>query len=270
MNFNETFTMDISDIHLAHEFVLDAAHKCEYLNGRGTYGMVYGIEGTAEYKFNSGERLTVNEGDTLLLAPDTSYSIFTRTAFRHYTVNFRIHKENSFLDMIDMPFCLLQNSNPEQFARLFGKLNKAWMQKSDGYKMRSVSHLYALISLFYYEYKNRLIPFGSDARLQPAKEYIEENFRSGITLEQLAKNCSMSVTNFRREWQKIYHSTPIQYRDKIRLSYAKEYLISGYYSVSEIAARCGFESPAYFIRFFGKQTGMTPGEFKKQAMLDLI
>ena len=269
MELNEPFTMDISGIHLAHEFVLDAEHKCDfYLNGRGTYGMVYGIGGTAEYRFRSGERLTVNEGDTLLLSPEAAYSIFTREPFRHYTVNFRVRRENSFLDVLDKPFCLLRSSNPEQFGRLFGKLNKAWMQKNDGYQMLSVSHLYALVSLFYFEYKNRLVPFGSDARLRPAKEYIEENFRSPITLEQLAKSCDMSVTNFRREWRRVYRSTPIQYRDQIRLSCAKEYLISGYYSVAEVAGRCGFENPTYFIRFFGKHVGMTPGEFKKQSLSD--
>lgn len=267
MDFSETFIVDISEINLAHEFVLDAAHKCEYLNGRGTYGMVYGIDGAAEYKFNSGERLTVNEGDTLLLAPDTAYSIFTHTAFRHYTINFSIHQKSSHLDIVNKPYCLLPNADPEQFGRLFGRLVKGWTQKNEGYRMLSISHLYALLSLFYLELKNRLIPYGSDARLLPAKEYMEQNFRSAITLDQLAKVCNMSVTNFRREWQKKYRMTPIQYRDKIRLSCAKEYLICGYYSVSEVAGRCGFENPTYFIRFFEKHVGMTPGEFKKQSLL---
>lgn len=267
MLLNDSFLMDISRIDLAHEFVLDTAHKCEYLNGRGLYGMVHGISGTAEYKFNSGERLTVTGGDTLLLAPDTAYSIFTHTAFRHYTINFNIHRKNSSLEMIDKPYCLLRNTDPEQFNRLFGKLTKTWTQKNAGYRMLSASHLYALISLFYYTYKNRLTPSDVSARLQPAKELIEQRFHSAITLEQLAKACSMSVTNFRREWQKAYHTTPIQYRDEIRISYAKEYLISGYYSVSEVAARCGFENPGYFIRFFEKNVGMTPGAFRKQSLV---
>ena len=264
---NDTFMMDIAKIDLAHEFVLDAAHKCEYLTGRGMYGLVHGIGGTAEYRFHSGERLTVCEGDTLLLAPNTSYSIFTQTAFKHYTINFGIHKKSSTLDILEKPYCLLRNINPNQFNRLFEKLNRAWTQRNIGYRMNSISHLYALISLFYFEYKNQLTPCDSPIRLQPAKDMIERDFRSAITLEQLAKVCNMSVTNFRREWQKVYLITPIRYLAEIRLSYAKEYLISGYYSVSEIAARCGFENPSYFIRFFEKNVGITPGTFKKQTVI---
>ena len=133
--------------------------------------------------------------------------------------------------------------------------------------MLSISQLYALISLFYFEYKNLFIASEFWERLQPAKEYIEKNFNLRMSLDQLAKMCNMSVTNFRREWQKLYHTTPMQYRDEIRLSYAKEYLISGYYSVSEVAAKCGFENAGYFIRFFEKHVGVSPGVFKRRSLI---
>ena len=267
MFFNEPFYIDISKIHLAHEFVLDKAHKCEYPNGRSTYGMVYCIDGAAEYKFNSGKHLSISAGDTLLLSPNAAYSIITKKDFKHYTINFTIHKKNSRLDIIDQPYCLLNNVEPEQFNRYFGKLTKIWAHKNTGYEMLSVSNLYSLVSLFYFEYKNQNTPTDFAARLHPAKEHIDQNFDSAITLELLAKMCSMSVTNFRREWKKIYHSTPMQYRDEVRLSYAKEYLSTGYYSVSEVADKCGFENVGYFISFFEKHTGMSPGAFKKQALM---
>ena len=73
----------------------------------------------------------------------------------------------------------------------------------------------------------------------------------------------MSTTHFRREWTKLYGTPPLQYRDALRLSYAKEYLLSGYYSVTEVAEKCGFEDTNYFIRFFKKHTGITPGKFSK-------
>ena len=267
MFFNDAFFMDISKIDLAHEFVLDNAHKCEYPNGRSTYGMVYCIEGAAEYKFNSGKYLSVSAGDTLMLSPNAAYSIITKKAFKHYTINFKIHKKSSRLDIIDQPYCLLNNVAPEQFNRYFSKIAKIWAHKSTGYEMLSISNLYSLVSLFYFEYRNQATTTDFAARLQPAKEHIDQNFNSDITLEFLAKMCSMSITNFRREWKKIYHSTPMQYRDDVRISYAKEYLSTGYYSVSEVAKKCGFENVGYFVRFFEKHTGMSPGAFKKQTLL---
>ena len=267
MIFDEPFFIDISTIEIAHEFVLDKTHKCEYPNGRSTYGMVYCIDGSAEYKFSSGEILTVSTGDTLMLSPNAAYSIVTRKAFRHYTVNFRIHKKNSRLSIIERPYCLLNNVNSEQFNRYFGKLIKIWEQKNSGYEMLSVADLYSLLSLFYFEYKNLTIPINAATRLLPAKEYIEQKFNSAITLDILAKACNMSVTNFRREWKKVYHNTAMQYRDEVVLSYAKEYLSIGYYTASEIAAKCGFENLGYFIRFFKKHVGMSPGEYKKYVTM---
>ena len=87
MFLGEAFFMDISKINLAHEFVLDKINKCEYPRGRGVYGIVHCISGTAEYQFNSGERLVVSKGDTLLLSPYTAYTIFTPKEFKHYTIN---------------------------------------------------------------------------------------------------------------------------------------------------------------------------------------
>ena len=132
--------------------------------------------------------------------------------------------------------------------------------------MLCISHLYALLSLFYFEYKNKQIPSDAMLRLQPAKEYIEQNFNLPITLEDLAKHCNMSITNFRREWQRLHFMTPMQYRDEIKLSHAKEYLISGLYSVDEVAEKCGFESTGYFIVFFKKHVGITPNRFKKRSI----
>jgi AraC-like DNA-binding protein len=102
-------------------------------------------------------------------------------------------------------------------------------------------------------------------RLLLAKEHIEQHYDEPITLERLAFLSDMSVTNFRREWKKIYSDTPMQYRDSIRLYYAKEYLNSGYYTVTEIAEKCGFDDVSYFVRFFKQKTGLTPGEFKKES-----
>ena len=127
--------------------------------------------------------------------------------------------------------------------------------------MQAIGCLYELIGIFYVDY---FIRHGavSCQRLLPAKEYIEQHFDQPITLEHLAFLSSMSVTNFRREWKKKHTETPLQYRDCIRLHYAKEYLNSGYYTISEIAGKCGFKDVSYFVRFFKKKTGLTPGEFK--------
>ena len=263
--FSENFYLDIEKIQISHEFILDRIHRCEYPSGRGYYGLVYVLNGKAEYRFFTGERITVTDGDTLFLSPNCAYSIVTEKEFKHYTVNFDIHEDMSRLDFLNKPYSLLQEENSEQFKRKFIELTNTWTAKKSGFEMHAVGCLYELISLFYSDSINRQNA-AFYHRLIPAKEYIEQHFKDPITLEQLAFISNMSVTNFRREWKKMYSDTPMQHRDAIRLYYAKEYLNSGYYTVSEIAEKCGFDDVSYFVRFFKQKTGLTPGEFKKKFL----
>ena len=265
MLFTNDFFLNVRGIQLAHEYILDRVHRCEYPHGREYYGLVYVLSGQAEYHFYTGERITVSDGDTLFLSPNAAYSIVTAKEFKHYTVNFDIHEEFSKLGILDTPYCLLKKEDSEQLERKFKKIVSIWTVKKTGYEMESVGCLYELLSLFYFEHTNRQNS-ASYQRLFPAKEYIEQQFYLPITLEYLAKLSNMSVTNFRREWKKLYPEAPLQYRDSIRIYYAKEYLNSGYYTVTEIAEKCGFDDVSYFVRFFKQKTGLTPGEFKKKIL----
>ena len=55
MILGDGFHLDVSKIDLVHEFVLDRAHRCEYPHGRGMYGIVHCISGTAEFRFDFGD-----------------------------------------------------------------------------------------------------------------------------------------------------------------------------------------------------------------------
>ena len=46
------------------------------------------------------------------------------------------------------------------------------------------------------------------------------------------------------------------------ISEAKNILVAGDQSISEIAFQLGFENPPYFSRLFKKEVGMSPKEFK--------
>jgi len=50
------------------------------------------------------------------------------------------------------------------------------------------------------------------------------------------------------------------------ISEAKNLLNSGEHSVAQIAFLLGFENPPYFSRFFKKETGISPKQFRKQYL----
>jgi len=80
-------------------------------------------------------------------------------------------------------------------------------------------------------------------------------------IEQLAARFYMSTRNFQRKLVEEGQS----YRDllnRIKTDFAKQQLQGGALSISEIGYLLGYTEPAAFIRFFKKQTGLTPKEFR--------
>lgn len=258
-----SFNIDISRIIVAHEFVLNKNSKCAYQNGRKYYGIIYCIEGEAEYRFSSGDCCNVYPGEIIFLSPKASYSIITKKDFKHYTVNFEIHNEFSNMDFLTDVYYLLHTGNSQLYHHIFKELTIHWMSRKSCYEMQATACLYELLALWGSEILEKEYATSTYLCLARAKEYIEQNFNTGITLDILANYSNMSVTHFRREWSKLYGESALQYRDRIRLSYAKEYLMSGYYTVTEVAEKCGFSDVNYFIRFFKKHTGISPGKIEK-------
>ena len=69
-----------------------------------------------------------------------------------------------------------------------------------------------------------------------------------------------------RQTQKMLQTTPAQYIQSLRITNAKLLLETTNYNVSEISNLVGYENPLYFSRFFKKQCGMSPVQFRKQLL----
>lgn len=260
---NNSFYVNIRKINIAHKFALNKNGKCTYLNGRKYYGLVYCIAGEAEYCFSPKKRVKIKKGDIFLLSPQASYSIVVKEEFIHYTVNFEIDGDFSVVDFSNDKFYLIVPQTTEIYYHKFKEIVTQWNSNKFNSEMLATSCLYELLAILISEICNSKYNINLFLSLQPAKEYIDNNFKKSITLDVLANISNMSVSNFRKAWLKAYNESALQYRDNIRIRYCKEYLSSGFYTVSEVASKCGFDDVNYFIRFFKKHTGMSPGKYKK-------
>lgn len=246
--------IDIGRVHLAHEYVLDRVHRWACPRGREVYGLVFAIEGSAEYRFTTGERLAMEPGDVFFLSAGVAYTIATERAFRHVTINFDLHRETSVLNRFSAPYRLIKPESTESISRRFRRIAELWRERSPGYEMQAVASLYELFLLLDATERVGLTAH----RLRPAREYIEGHFASAFSLSELADLCGMSLTSFRREFRRTFGKTPLAYRDALRIDYAKELLLGGYYTLAEIAERCGYSDVGYFIRIFRREVGVTP------------
>jgi AraC-like DNA-binding protein len=95
-------------------------------------------------------------------------------------------------------------------------------------------------------------------KLQAALSEISEYWQDNQPVSYYAELCNMSEVNFRRLFREYTGMSPIEYRNDVRLTNARNKLQSGEYNVSEVAELCGFSNLSFFIRLYKKKYGYTP------------
>ena len=104
---------------------------------------------------------------------------------------------------------------------------------------------------------------GSTYRLaMKIARYIEENYPSPITGDDIEKNFFISFDYANRILGTLLHQSIIQYRNRLRIDAAKSYLRLSDMSLQEITERIGFEGESYFCRIFKKYEGLTPTQYR--------
>lgn len=92
-------------------------------------------------------------------------------------------------------------------------------------------------------------------------EYINKNY-STVTLEDAAKNMSMSYSYFSRIFKKEFNTSFSKYVTTIRIQKSLEFLTNTTMTVADIAAECGFSNLSHFTKCFKEAKGMTPNAFR--------
>lgn len=100
------------------------------------------------------------------------------------------------------------------------------------------------------------------AMLQRMMQYMHTHYKKQITLEQLAREVSISKSSVTNLFRKYLHSTPMNYLVHYRLRMAAEKLRATESSIATIARESGFENVGYFCRAFKKHYGQTPSEYR--------
>ncbi len=99
-----------------------------------------------------------------------------------------------------------------------------------------------------------------------ALQHILTNFQKDIKIHDLIKITCMSSSTFCLTFKKVYGMNFKEYLIRVRTGYACRLLLEGSLSIMEIAYESGFQNISNFNRQFKRIKGVTPREFKQQAV----
>ena len=107
-------------------------------------------------------------------------------------------------------------------------------------------------------------PYHKSKRMNDINNYIMENFRENVTVEQCAQRINMTVTSFCRFFKNHTNQTFTQYLNVIRIEFAQKLLLNTEMPIKEICYECGFNSVPYFNQRFKIAAGKSPGEYRNR------
>jgi AraC-like DNA-binding protein len=82
--------------------------------------------------------------------------------------------------------------------------------------------------------------------------------------------CGISEDYFRKIFKNTFEISPRKYINDMKISYAKELITSGMYTVTEAAELSGYTDMSYFSREFKKAFGICPADYRKHEGVSLI
>ncbi len=251
---------DITVTETEYVFHMKRPRDFAFSKGEQDYHLVALIlSGSAQYRMNR-KTFTVQKGDVVFFRKGTHYNakVISNELWEHIVIAFRTEGN---MDQFP-PDGVIKVSHGNRFEELFRQIYSVWSQCGFGYKIQTKAILHQILFSLIRENVSHLL--GRNTALQALKaaaDYVEQNYREKITVEELAERSGYSPSHFARVFTKVYDTSPIQYVNQIRIMHAKNLLRTGQYTIAEIAQECGFSNVYYFSRCFKQITGTTPAKW---------
>lgn len=214
-----------------------------------------------------GEVFGLKEGDYLLLREGDGYCVSSEGSCEYVFVHFMLCEPLVpwAEERVRIPMC----------GRLEGERERVWMllTECDMYRYGLTASRKLLIELRVAEVLGLLescSEHSEGAAYPPALArilfFIHQRYMQELTLSGLSEEFALSRQYVARLFQRHLHVTATQYVTRLRLEHSLELLRYSNLNVSEIAEVVGFASAYYFCRLFHRQFGVTPTQYRKNAL----
>jgi len=155
------------------------------------------------------------------------------------------------------------NNRAEILATL-EKIERAHTFRKTGFRVYCLSGLYQLLHGMLSQNESRYLSNLKKSRIQPGLDYLERHYQdTALSVQILADMSGVSEVYFRKLFAEIYGMPPKKYINLIRMTKAKELLITGEIPVVQVAEAVGFRDVYSFCKAFRKAHDCTPTEYRR-------
>ncbi len=134
-------------------------------------------------------------------------------------------------------------------------------------RLQAACHFFELLLTlakdFCYQQEADVVSVRGKARLIIPEliRFLNQCYAQDISGELIQQHFNYHFDYLNRQFKKWTGQTIFQYLNNTRIARARQLLLTGYYTIEEVAAQTGFCDVYYFSKMFKKHTGTTPGKY---------
>ena len=266
--FSELYTLDfeITDFFAMRQ-KWRAGTEFRMEHPRRANGLILLCGATGKYTGKSGS-FFAPAGSVVCLPEESEYSVLNLSDGKEpdypdaYLIEFRAFSQKIPLTFDDSPF-LIKNASFVLLREIAEKTVLACEApiKSPCAVRAGIYEMLSLLGESSLEVGNKRF-----SSIAVGIDFLRKNPLSTVSIEEIAKMCPVSGTNFRKLFREYSGKSPASYRIDVKLELAKRMLESEKVSFTYIAEALGFESEAYFSRLFKKKLGCSPSVYRETKL----
>ena len=227
---------------------------------RRFHGLVCQLEGVTRYAVEGQAPLLHQPEQILYLPQDIPYKVYGVESNLCIAVNFHL------LNSPSLPGFIFQPRTFTLWRNVFHEILSAWNAQRTGHMTRCRSMLYQMLAMLSEQMAEQGLPQTRLKEIAAVGEYLQSNLSDpDLSIEVAAERVNLSATHLRNQFRQVYGMPPKQYLTNLRLSLARELLVTTSLPVTDIAARCGYDSLYNFSRSFRMATGLSPSAYREET-----
>lgn len=262
---NEAITsgnFQIESISAAHRYVDPPHTYTRYATEHKNDRLIYVSAGKMNFDMYNNKPFTAQKGDTVYIPYNIAYkSEWTGDEKGEiFSVNYLMTDLSGYQITMFPEIHKFENCDEGIMSGLFTKCYVAFNRADHAYLLKCK---YILLKLLY-----TICTFESEysfSKIGKAIKYIDINYLNEINVGELAKMCNLGECMFRRCFKEETGTSPLKYRNKLRIERAYEMLTQTNCSVAEAMEITGFYDASYFNKTFKLYTGKSPSQCKLKS-----
>lgn len=220
----------------------------------------------------AGDLFFVNSGELHFMESDDMgveyYTLLFPLAFLSFQIDDALEQE-VFLPLrqrkLLLPVQLKEFEAEKQMTNLIREVIEVNEEKEMGYQLRTRILLLELLESLLKEDALQVADITSTTDMQrELLAYIQKHYTEKITLAMLAEEFHLSGKYISSYFKEHFSISFMQYVLHLRMTRAKDLLLTTEKSITDVALSCGYPSVNFFIRSFKEVHGVTPLQYRKR------